>query len=225
MKISTKMISALKDAGLAREWNMGSMQRVYLDLSKLNRKYTQHIMDMPADTCFPANSKEVRTGKVWIDVNPESEEYLTMDYSNIDVEANYLYECMTALFAAIFPDVPVEEVEEVEDTANAESEVVITFTRESISAHLADCQSMEHDTQDTCTYYLHMTDDQKMLPSLHGQDVCFTADRDFTPYMDDEDFTRFYDDEVLTNPGFADVVDSLYEKAVAYFTELAAWEE
>lgn len=102
--------------------------------------------------------------------------------------------------------------------------MTITFTRESIAAHLADCQSMEHDTPDTCTYYLHMTHEQKMLPALHGYgffaDITFTADRDFTPYMDDEDFGRFYDDETLANEGFAAVVDSLYEQAVAYFTEL-----
>jgi len=103
--------------------------------------------------------------------------------------------------------------------------MTITFTRESIAAHLADCQSMEHDTQDTCTYYLHMTDEQQMLKGFYDADITFTADRDFTPYMDDEDFSRFYDDEVLTNEGFAAVVDSLYEQAVAYFTELAAWDE
>ena len=103
--------------------------------------------------------------------------------------------------------------------------MTITFTRESIAAHLVNCQSMEHDTSDTCTYYLHMTDDQKMLNTRYDADVTFKADRDFTPYMDDDDFTRFYYDEVLTNEGFAAVVNSLYEQAVAYFTELAAWDE
>lgn len=96
----------------------------------------------------------------------------------------------------------------------------INFTRESIAAHLADTQSMEHDTQDACTYYLHMTDDQKMVNGRDYADVTFTADRDFTPYTDDEDFSRFYDDETLENEGFAETVDSLYEQAVAYFAEL-----
>lgn len=96
----------------------------------------------------------------------------------------------------------------------------ITFTRESIAAHLADVQSMEHDTQDTCTYYLHMTDEQKMVSSYDRANVTFKADRDFTPYMEDEDFSRFYDDETLKNEGFAETVDSLYEKAVSYFEGL-----
>lgn len=100
----------------------------------------------------------------------------------------------------------------------------IKFTRESIAAHLANVQSMEHDAQDTCTYYLHMTDDQKMLQGRSGYgyraDVTFTADRDFTPYTNDEDFSRFYDDETLDNEGFAETVDELYTQAVAYFAEL-----
>lgn len=96
----------------------------------------------------------------------------------------------------------------------------IKFTRESIAAHLIDCQSMEYEGGNTCTYYLHMTDDQKMLPSFRSADITFKADRDFTPYIDDEDFTRFYYDEVLSNEGFASVVDDLYGQAVEYFTEL-----
>ena len=96
----------------------------------------------------------------------------------------------------------------------------ITFTRESIAAHLIDTQSMEHDTPDTCTYYLHMTDEQVMVNGCYSADVIFKADRDFTPYMDDEDFTRFYDDEDLSNADFAAVVDELYEKAVEYFEDL-----
>lgn len=101
----------------------------------------------------------------------------------------------------------------------------IKFTREAIAAHLADCQSMEHDTDETCTYYLHMTYEQRMLPSFRGSDITFKADRDFTPYMGDEDFGRFYDDEVLSNEGFAYTVDKLYEKAVAYFSDLEDDEE
>ena len=96
----------------------------------------------------------------------------------------------------------------------------ITFTRQDIAAHLADVQSMEHDTQDTCTYYLHMTDDQKMVDGRIHADIPFKADRDFTPYMEDEDFSLFYDDETLENEGFAETVNELYEKAVAYFEEL-----
>lgn len=96
----------------------------------------------------------------------------------------------------------------------------IRFTRETIASHIIGCQSMEYEGGSTCTYYLHMTDDQKMLPSMYGEDVCFRAERDFTPYMDDEDFARFYDDEVLSNEGFAAVVDDLYAQAVQYFAEL-----
>lgn len=98
--------------------------------------------------------------------------------------------------------------------------MAIKFTRESIAAHLIDCQSMEYEGGSTCTYYLHMTDDQQMLPSMRGRDVCFKADRDFTPYQDDEDFTRFYYDESLENKDFSDVVDDLYDQAVAYFSEM-----
>ena len=96
----------------------------------------------------------------------------------------------------------------------------ITFTREDIAAHLADVQSMEHEEQEYCTYYLHMTDDQKMVSSRDRGDVTFKARRDFTPYMEDEDFSRFYDDETLENEGFAETVDELYDKAVAYFSDL-----
>lgn len=96
----------------------------------------------------------------------------------------------------------------------------ITFTRESIAAQLIDCQSMEYEGGSTCTYYLHMTDGQEMLPGRSGADVTFKADRDFTPYMEDEDFTRFYYDETLDNADFAAVVDELYKQAVEYFTDL-----
>ena len=96
----------------------------------------------------------------------------------------------------------------------------ITFTREAIAAHLADTQSVEHETPDTCTYYLHMTDEQAMVDGRYRADVTFKAERDFTPYMEDEDFTRFYYDETLDNADFAEVVDTLYEKAVEYFEDL-----
>lgn len=96
----------------------------------------------------------------------------------------------------------------------------ITFTRESIAAQLIDCQSMEYEGGSSCTYYLHMTDDQQMLRTFQGEDVCFKAIRDITPYMDDEDFTRLYDDETLENADFAAVVDDLYNQAVAYFADL-----
>lgn len=98
--------------------------------------------------------------------------------------------------------------------------MTIKFTRESIATHLVDCQSMEPNGPDTCTYYLHMTDEQEMLTSYSKADITFTADRDFTPYKDDEDFTRFYYDEVLSNAGFAAVVDDLYKQAVEYFSDL-----
>lgn len=98
--------------------------------------------------------------------------------------------------------------------------MTITFTRESIAAHLIDCQSMEYEGGSTCTYYLHMTDEQEMLIARYGSDITFKADRDFTPYMGDEDFTRFYYDETLENEGFAAVVDDLYAQAKDYFTEL-----
>lgn len=96
----------------------------------------------------------------------------------------------------------------------------ITFTRESIAAHLANVQSMEHNAPDTCTYYLHMTDEQQLVDGYACADVTFKAERDFTPYMGDEDFSRFYDDEVLTNADFAAVVDSLYAQAIAHFAEI-----
>ncbi len=101
----------------------------------------------------------------------------------------------------------------------------IRFTRESLAAHLIEFQSMEYEGGNACTYYLHMTDDQQMLPSFRNADITFKADRDFTPYINDEDFTRFYYDEVLSNEGFAEVVDDLYAQAVAYFSDLEDDEE
>jgi hypothetical protein len=98
--------------------------------------------------------------------------------------------------------------------------MTIKFTRESIAAHLINCQSMEYEGGRSCAYYLHMTDEQEMLTMRYDADITFKANRDFTDYMDDEDFTRFYDDETLDNEGFSDVVNSLYEQAVEYFTEL-----
>lgn len=97
------------------------------------------------------------------------------------------------------------------------------MTREAIAAALAENQSIEMETPDTATYYLHVTDDQEIVSSYRKAAVSFHADRDISAFdgEDDEDFdfNGLYETETLDNPDFAAVVEDLYQQVAEYFAE------
>lgn len=97
------------------------------------------------------------------------------------------------------------------------------ITREAIAAALAENQSIEIESPNAATYYLHVTDDQEIVSSYREAAASFHADRDITEFDGDDDedfdFNALYDTETLDNPEFAAVVDDLYRQAAEYFGE------
>lgn len=97
------------------------------------------------------------------------------------------------------------------------------ITREAIAAALAENQSVEMETPNAATYYLHVTEDQEIVGSYRKAAASFHADRDITEFNgeDDEDFDSngLCETETLDNPEFAAVVEDLYQQVVEYFAE------
>ena len=91
------------------------------------------------------------------------------------------------------------------------------FTIEEIANALAAYDSMEQDGT-TAKYFLHITDDGRILPTLAGADETFTAETDAP--NEDGDWREDFED--LANDDFRTVCEDIMEQANDYLQRWAA---
>ena len=95
------------------------------------------------------------------------------------------------------------------------------ITKDEIRSALQEFSSAEPDDFGNFIYYLHVTDDGKILDGYVGSDETFTSAID-SRVNDDfpEDYDWREDVEVEGNKYFEEVVDDLYYQAKEYFENL-----
>ena len=96
----------------------------------------------------------------------------------------------------------------------------IKITKKDIAEALADNQSLEFDYDGEAIYYLHMTNNQEILPNKYESDICFTTGIGTTKFDKYDDPWYIYREESLRYKWFREVVNDLYEQVVEYFKKL-----
>lgn len=96
----------------------------------------------------------------------------------------------------------------------------IKITKKDIAEALADNQSLEFDYDGTARYYLHMTDDQEILPNKYEADITFDEPIGTHKFDKCDDPWYIYREESLRYKWFREVVDDLYKQVVDHFEKL-----
>lgn len=115
MKLTEKMMDALKTAGIAKEWHKGDMHRLYIDLAKASELYHDNSEHFSTGK-LSLNRYERNNGKVWIEI--ESGEICTKCISSADEVISQIMELVSFLLP--------EEVEEMVEPAATEDDVVLS---------------------------------------------------------------------------------------------------
>ena len=110
--MTTAMMNAMIEAGIVKEWHMGDMHRLYINLKKADMLYREHCEEIGYSDSrlisLNLSAGEIKNGMMWID----------MESGEIDVkyikDEEIAVKQIIALAAFLSKD---EENEEIEETA------------------------------------------------------------------------------------------------------------
>ena len=119
--MTAKMMETLKNAGIAKEWHMGDMHRLYIDLAKADKLYIEHN-DNLKNYRLNLNTREIRNGKLWVDL--ETGEIGTKGLSPEEIIVSQIMELVAFLTPAETAETVTEETTTEEPRAVELSEVI-----------------------------------------------------------------------------------------------------
>ena len=118
--MTAKMMEALKNAGIAKEWHKGDMHRLYIDLSKASDLYYDNYETANFDWArLGINRRERDNGKLWVDL--ETGEIFSKGIYNSGEVISQIMELVNFLA----PD-EVEDKEKAEESISID-EVPLTY--------------------------------------------------------------------------------------------------
>lgn len=122
--MTTAMMNAMIEAGIVKEWHMGDMHRLYINLKKADMLYRAHCEEIGYSDSrmisLNLSAGEIKNGMMWID----------MESGEIDVKYIKDEEIAVKQIIAMAAFLSKEAEEEIEETVEAVEDADITEIKE-----------------------------------------------------------------------------------------------
>lgn len=127
--MTAKMMDALKNAGIAKEWHKDTMHRLYIDLAKADDLYYDNNETLEHGR-LNINRRERDNGKLWVD----------METGEISTKGIYMDSDVIAQIMELVAFLTPEDEEDAEEADEEAEENTVWY------AVMRDCEDTDHST-------------------------------------------------------------------------------